>query len=219
MASSISRMRLTYGGGTGAVEADTVGSVDVVAAAVVEGATLAGADDTIGTSAAGAEIVGRGTAPQPATRPATTTQRRFMSSSVAGRGNRSKASAVNLGEQEDCPMPSGRIAAGATAAAALLLAAGCSKSSGKVDTAQAPATAPSTTAGPSATPAGATPAAPTTSSGSAATQPAAPTGSAVTLVGDVPDVEVVDVATGAKVRLRSLFPGDKPVLLWFWAPH
>ena len=36
---------------------------------------------------------------------------------------------------------------------------------------------------------------------------------------DVPDVQVVDVPTGAAASLRTLIAGDKPVLLWFWAPH
>ncbi len=36
---------------------------------------------------------------------------------------------------------------------------------------------------------------------------------------DVPDFEMVDVASGASVQLVSLVTGDKPLLLWFWAPH
>ena len=36
---------------------------------------------------------------------------------------------------------------------------------------------------------------------------------------DVPDLEMIDVATGGSVRLVSLVTGDKPLLLWFWAPH
>lgn len=35
-----------------------------------------------------------------------------------------------------------------------------------------------------------------------------------------PDVETLDVATGASVNLATeLAGGDTPVLLWFWAPH
>ena len=34
---------------------------------------------------------------------------------------------------------------------------------------------------------------------------------------DVPDVELTDITTGETVNLRSLIPGDKAVLLWFWA--
>ena len=36
---------------------------------------------------------------------------------------------------------------------------------------------------------------------------------------DVPDLELIDVATGDGVQLRSLLPADTPVLFWFWAPH
>ena len=42
---------------------------------------------------------------------------------------------------------------------------------------------------------------------------------AVAVSDDVPDLEMVDVATGGGVRLVSLVTGDKPLLLWFWAPH
>lgn len=34
---------------------------------------------------------------------------------------------------------------------------------------------------------------------------------------EVPDVELVDLASGETVNLRSVFGGDKAVLLWFWA--
>ena len=34
---------------------------------------------------------------------------------------------------------------------------------------------------------------------------------------DVPDVELTDISTGETVNLRSLIPGDRAVLLWFWA--
>ncbi len=35
-----------------------------------------------------------------------------------------------------------------------------------------------------------------------------------------PDVDVVDIKTGATLNLASeLAGGAKPVLLWFWAPH
>ena len=42
---------------------------------------------------------------------------------------------------------------------------------------------------------------------------------AVAVSADVPDLEMVDVATGGSVQLVSLVTGDKPLLLWFWAPH
>ena len=41
----------------------------------------------------------------------------------------------------------------------------------------------------------------------------------VAVSGDVPDLELIDVATGDGVQLRSLLPADTPVLFWFWAPH
>ena len=44
-------------------------------------------------------------------------------------------------------------------------------------------------------------------------------GAAVAVSADVPDLEMVDVASGSNVRLASLVTGDKPLLLWFWAPH
>ena len=44
-------------------------------------------------------------------------------------------------------------------------------------------------------------------------------GAAVAVSDDVPDLEMVDVASGSNVRLASLVTGDKPLLLWFWAPH
>ena len=44
-------------------------------------------------------------------------------------------------------------------------------------------------------------------------------GTAVAVSADVPDLEMVEVASGSNVRLASLVTGDKPLLLWFWAPH
>ena len=35
----------------------------------------------------------------------------------------------------------------------------------------------------------------------------------------MPAVNVLDVATGAKVPFGQLSPSEKPLLLWFWAPH
>lgn len=34
---------------------------------------------------------------------------------------------------------------------------------------------------------------------------------------DVPDIKLTDLASGKQVNLRSLIPGDRAVLLWFWA--
>jgi hypothetical protein len=35
----------------------------------------------------------------------------------------------------------------------------------------------------------------------------------------LPRVEVLDVASGARVQFADLIPAERPVLLWFWAPH
>ena len=35
----------------------------------------------------------------------------------------------------------------------------------------------------------------------------------------LPDVDVFDVATGDTVSFSALAPAEKPILLWFWAPH
>ena len=36
---------------------------------------------------------------------------------------------------------------------------------------------------------------------------------------DVPSIEMVELSSGESVSLRSLVDGERPVLLWFWAPH
>ena len=38
-------------------------------------------------------------------------------------------------------------------------------------------------------------------------------------VGDVPDLDMIDVSTGAAVNLQSLVDNEKPLLFWFWSPH
>jgi hypothetical protein len=35
----------------------------------------------------------------------------------------------------------------------------------------------------------------------------------------LPPVPTIDLHTGNIVRLDWLLPGEKPVLVWFWAPH
>ncbi len=35
----------------------------------------------------------------------------------------------------------------------------------------------------------------------------------------LPQVEVRDVATGEMLQLAALLPSDRPLLVWFWAPH
>ncbi len=52
-------------------------------------------------------------------------------------------------------------------------------------------------------------------SGAAAADPAVTSGESTLL----PDVQVVQVATGKTTELRSLAVAGKPMLLWFWAPH
>ena len=37
--------------------------------------------------------------------------------------------------------------------------------------------------------------------------------------GDVPDLGMVNVHTGATVNLQTLVTGETPLLFWFWAPH
>ncbi len=46
---------------------------------------------------------------------------------------------------------------------------------------------------------------------------AAETGASAT--GDMPDLEMTNVNTGASVNLQSIVDGETPLLLWFWAPH
>lgn len=36
---------------------------------------------------------------------------------------------------------------------------------------------------------------------------------------NVLDIEVLDVLDGSKSSLRQAVDGDRPVLVWFWAPH
>ncbi len=60
--------------------------------------------------------------------------------------------------------------------------------------------------------------------GSATTAPAtsSPTpanGGGDETVTDLPDVEVVELASGDTVDLQTLAVAGKPTLLWFWAPH
>ena len=35
----------------------------------------------------------------------------------------------------------------------------------------------------------------------------------------LPKVEVLDVATGKRVQFAKYLPSNKPLLVWFWAPH
>lgn len=55
---------------------------------------------------------------------------------------------------------------------------------------------------------------PPTTSASPSVAPQAPAAASV-----LPDLSVDDVAAGTKVDLSSLAPADRPLLVWFWAPH
>jgi hypothetical protein len=48
-----------------------------------------------------------------------------------------------------------------------------------------------------------------------ATQPEA----AVTVPSDLPDIQLTNVVNNEQLSLASLVPSDRPLLLWFWAPH
>lgn len=57
-----------------------------------------------------------------------------------------------------------------------------------------------------------------TQSESTPTGPEAP-GGASEGTSAIPDLTVLDVASGGEFALGSLIPADRPVLVWFWAPH
>lgn len=81
---------------------------------------------------------------------------------------------------------------------------------GSITEAELPPTtdAPTDTPPASEAPSAQEPEAPVTS---AAEEPAPPS--------DLPNVPVIDLATGAEFSVASLVPSDTPILLWFWAPH
>lgn len=37
--------------------------------------------------------------------------------------------------------------------------------------------------------------------------------------GDVPNLQMIDMHTGATLDLQSVVDGQTPLLFWFWAPH
>lgn len=51
----------------------------------------------------------------------------------------------------------------------------------------------------------------------AAVGPAQPTSAPID--SDLPDVTLQRVSTGEELVLSSLAPSNRPLLLWFWAPH
>ena len=108
----------------------------------------------------------------------------------------------------------------AVVAVSAILASGCGGDSTQPGTRESSATqpAPADSPAPAGSDSDAEPSAgPETAPAAADTteQVAAP----IAVSGDVPDLELIDVATGDGVQLRSLLPADTPVLFWFWAPH
>ncbi|MDH3754469.1 MAG: hypothetical protein OEU32_11420 [Acidimicrobiia bacterium] len=95
----------------------------------------------------------------------------------------------------------------AAAAITLVLAAGaCSSPGGSGTGDSAVAAEPSTAEQP-----GSAESSPAEPSEASSEQEAAPS--------DLPDVDVIDLATGDTVNLTSFAPSDRPIVLWFWAPH
>ena len=87
-----------------------------------------------------------------------------------------------------------------------------------LDEAQIPAEAPATEQEPATEPTAETEAA---TAPLATEEPAAEPEVAEEPAGEnqLPAVEVVDLATGENVLLSSFAPADRPIVLWFWAPH
>jgi hypothetical protein len=59
------------------------------------------------------------------------------------------------------------------------------------------------------------------SAGSGAAPAEAPRGAGPPAPGTsaIPEVTVLDVASGDEFALGSIVPSERPVLVWFWAPH
>ncbi|MCB0994641.1 MAG: hypothetical protein KDB21_06105 [Acidimicrobiales bacterium] len=123
---------------------------------------------------------------------------------------------------------------GALAATAIvgLLATGCASSPGATpDTTAAGATAdatvvPDATPPPPVTPSPAGASQPEAAGDAPAVTPSsaeqpdpAETNAAMLANSDYPEVEVIDLGSGADVALREAVATDRPVVLWFWAPH
>ena len=62
-------------------------------------------------------------------------------------------------------------------------------------------------------------AAPDTREASAAGAAATSNADSLSVNDDVRLTEVLDVSDGSVQTLRTAVDGDRPVLLWFWAPH
>ncbi len=61
--------------------------------------------------------------------------------------------------------------------------------------------------------------APSETSAATTSDSTVPPPTTVAVTSPLPAVDVLDVATGETVNFASLIPADRPVLLWFWAPH
>ena len=54
---------------------------------------------------------------------------------------------------------------------------------------------------------------------SAAQQVASSNEATLTLTSDVASTQFLDTADGSIAQLSEVVTGDRPVLLWYWAPH
>ena len=104
----------------------------------------------------------------------------------------------------------------AVVVAGALFAASCASSAEQVISApRVPAASDAGAATGTTTPGTATSApSPNAASGDSQAPTRAPEGP-----NEIPQVTVLDVATGDEVALASLAPSDRPILLWMWAPH
>jgi hypothetical protein len=60
---------------------------------------------------------------------------------------------------------------------------------------------------------------PSSEQSSAAEAAAATNETQLTLTSDIASSQVLDTADGSIARLAEVVTGDRPVLLWYWAPH
>lgn len=124
---------------------------------------------------------------------------------------------------------------GLTVVGSLLLVSACGANKSDVSTSDSPPAAPTTVAATTVAPAttaapaaAVTTAAPAAAPATAATTaapavttaaPAVTAAPAAPFENPLPQLIVKDVVANADFELSSLLPADKPVLLWFWAPH
>ncbi|MDB9845848.1 hypothetical protein OAC41_03685 [Acidimicrobiales bacterium] len=60
---------------------------------------------------------------------------------------------------------------------------------------------------------------PSSEESSAATAAATSNQAALQLTADVATTQLLDTVDGGIVQLSDVVTGDRPVLLWYWAPH